>query len=105
MNINLYWTKRSCENQLTIVINSWGKILGNKGQVVTIILGSKNAFDTDSHELLKNCSAMEYVVKWMDSFIRFRQHHVVVNRVKSFRLQFCRCTKCMFLILCNFHLL
>ena len=45
--------RRSCETQLTTVINDWAKILDNRGQVDTFILDSEKAFDTPPHELFQ----------------------------------------------------
>ena len=39
----------SCETQLTTVINDWAKILDNRGQIDTFILGFEKAFDTPPH--------------------------------------------------------
>ena len=77
----------SCETQLTTVINDWAKILDNRGQVDTFILDFEKAFDTPPHELLK-IKLFSYVIggktlKWIDSFLCFRQQRVVVNGVKS----------------------
>ena len=77
----------SCETQLTTVINDWAKILDNRGQVDTFILDFENAFDTPPHELLKS-KLFSYgiggkTLKWIDSFLCFRQQRVVVNGVKS----------------------
>ena len=77
----------SCETQLTTVINDWAKILDNRGQVDTFILDFEKAFDTPSHELLKS-KLFSYgiggkTLKWIDSFLCFRQQRVVVNGVKS----------------------
>ena len=77
----------SCETQLTTVINGWAKILDSRGQVDTFILDFEKAFDTPPHELLKS-KLFSYGVrgktlKWLDSFLCFRQHRVVVNGVKS----------------------
>ena len=76
----------SCETQLTTVINDWAKILDNRGQVDTFILDFEKAFDTPPHELLKS-KLFSYgiggkTLKWIDSFLWFRQR-VVVNGVKS----------------------
>ena len=78
--------RHSSETQLTTVINDWAKILDNRGQVDTFILDFEKAFDTPPHELLK--SKLFSVVggktlKWIDSFLYFRQQRVVVNGVKS----------------------
>ena len=78
----------SCETQLTTVINDWAKILDNRGQVDTFILDLEKAFDTPPHELLKS-KLFSYgiggkTLKWMDSFLCFRQR-VVVSGVKSDR--------------------
>ena len=75
----------SCETQLTTVINDWAKILHNRGQVDTFILDFENAFDTAPHELLKS-KLFSYgiggkTLKWIDSFLCFRQQRVVVNGV------------------------
>ena len=77
----------SCETQLTTVINDWAKILDNRGQVDTFILDFEKAFDTPPHELLKS-KLFTYgiggkTLKWIDSFLCFRQQRVVVNGVKS----------------------
>ena len=37
-----------------MVINDWAKILDNRGQVDTFILGFEKAFDTPPRELLKS---------------------------------------------------
>ena len=77
----------SCETQLTTVINDWAKILDNRGQVDTFILDFEKAFDTPPHELLKsklfNYGIGGKTLKWIDSFLCFRQQRVVVNGVKS----------------------
>ena len=77
----------SCETQLTTVINDWAKILDNTRQVDTFILDFEKAFDTPPHELLKS-KLFSYgiggkTLKWIDSFLCFRQQRVVVNGVKS----------------------
>ena len=77
----------SCETQLTTVINDWAKILDNRRQVDTFILDFEKAFDTPPHELLKS-KLFSYgiggkTLKWIDSFLCFRQQRVVVNGVKS----------------------
>ena len=77
----------SCETQLTTVINDWAKILDNRGLVDTFILDFEKAFDTPPHELLKS-KLFSYgiggkTLKWIDSFLCFRQQRVVVNGVKS----------------------
>ena len=77
----------SCETQLTTVINDWAKILDNRGQVDTFILDFEKTFDTPPHELLKS-KLFSYgiggkTLKWIDSFLCFRQQRVVVNGVKS----------------------
>ena len=71
----------SCETQLTTVINDWAKILDNRGQVDTFILDFEKAFDTPPHELLKS-KLFSYgiggkTLKWIDSFLCFRQQRVV----------------------------
>ena len=77
----------SCETQLTTVINEWAKILDNRGQVDTFILDFEKAFDTPPHELLKSILFSYGIggktLKWIDSFLCFRQQRVVVNGVKS----------------------
>ena len=77
----------SCETQLTTVIIDWAKILDNRGQVDTFIVDFEKAFDTPPHELLKS-KLFSYgiggrTLKWIDSFLCFRQQRVVVNGVKS----------------------
>ena len=81
------WHTCSCETQLTTVINVWAKILDNRGQVDTFILDFEKVFDTPPHELLKS-KLFSYgiggkTLKWIDSFLYFRQQRVVVNGVKS----------------------
>ena len=75
----------SCETQLTTVVNDWAKILDNRGQVGTFILDFQKAFDTHPHELLKS-KLFSYgiggkTLKWIDSFLCFRQQRVVVNGI------------------------
>ena len=77
----------SCETQLTTVINDWAKILDNRRQVDTFILGFEKDFDTPPHDLLKS-KLLSYgiggkTLKWIDSFLCFRKQRVVVNGVKS----------------------
>ena len=71
---------------MTTVINDWAKILDNRGQVDTFILDFEKAFETP-HELIKS-KLFSYgiggnTLKWIDSFLCFRQQRVVVNGVKS----------------------
>ena len=77
----------SCETQLTTVINDWAKILDNRGQVDTFVLDFEKAFDTPPHELLKSKLFSHGIdgktLKWIDSFLCFRQQRVVVNGDKS----------------------
>ena len=78
--------RHSCETQLTTVINDWAKILDNR-QVDTFILDFEKAFDTPPHELLKSklfgCGTGGKTLKWIDSFLCYRQQRVVVNGAKS----------------------
>ena len=75
------------ETQLTTVINDWAKILDNGGQVDTFILDFEEAFNTPPHELLKSklfgCGIGGKTLKWIDSFLCYRQQRVVVNGAKS----------------------
>ena len=77
----------SCETQLITVKNDWAKILGNRGQVDTFILDFEKAFVTPPHELLKSKLSSYGIggktLKWIDSFLCFRQQRVVVNGIKS----------------------
>ena len=79
--------RHSCETHLTTVINDWAKILDNGGQDDTFILDFEKAFDTPPHELLKSklfgCGIGGKTLKWMDSFLCYRQQRVVVNGAKS----------------------
>ena len=79
--------RQSCETQLTTVINYWAKILDNKGQVLTFILDFEKAFDTPPNELhiskLFSYGIGDKTLKWINSFLCFRQQPVVVNGVKS----------------------
>ena len=69
--------RHSSETQLTTVINDWAKILDNEGQVETFILDFEKAFDTPLHELLKSklfgCGIGGKTLKWIDSFLCYRQ--------------------------------
>ena len=61
--------------------------MDNGGQVDTFILDFEKAFDTPLHELDK-CKLYGYgiggnTLKWIDSFLCFRQQRVVVNAIKS----------------------
>ena len=72
---------------MTTVIIDWATILDNRGQVNTFILDFEKAFDTHSYELLKS-KLFSYgtggkTLKWIDSFLCFRQQRIVVNGVKS----------------------
>ena len=77
----------SCETQLTTVINDWAKILDDGGQVDTFILDFKKASDTPLYELLKSklfgCGIGGKTLKWIDSFLCYRQQRVVLNGAKS----------------------
>ena len=79
--------RHSCETQLTTVINDWAKILDNVGQVDTFNLDFEKAFDTPPHELLKSklfgCGIGGKTLKWIDSFLCYRQQRVAVNGAKS----------------------
>ena len=79
--------RHSCETQLTTVINDWAKVLDNGGQVNTFILDFEKAFDTPPHGLLKSklfgCGIGRKTLKWIDSFLCYRQQRVVVNGAKS----------------------
>ena len=95
----------SCETLLTTVINDWAKILDNRGQVDTFILDFEKAFDTPPHELLKSklfsCGIGGKTLKWIDSFLCFRQQRVVVNGVKSDWAPVCRVSpRAPFLVPC-----
>ena len=77
----------SCETQLTKVIDDWAKVLNSHGQVDTFILDFEKAFDTPPHELIKS-KLFSYgiggtTLKWINTFLCFRQQKVVVNDVKS----------------------
>ena len=82
--------RHSCETQLTKIKINEAKIWENRGQVDTFILDFEKAFDTPphhAHELLKS-KLFSYgfggkTLKWIDSFLCFRQQRVVVNGVKS----------------------
>ena len=54
---------------------------------MTFILDFEKAFDTPPHELLKSklfgCGRGGKTLKWIDSFLCYRQQRVVVNRAKS----------------------
>ena len=61
--------------------------MDNRGQVDTFVLDFEKAFDTTPHELLKS-KLFSYgiggkTLKWIDTFLCFRQQRVVVNGVKS----------------------
>ena len=61
--------------------------MDNRGQVDTFILDFEKAFDTPPHELLKS-KLFSYEIhgetlKWIDSFLCFRQQQVVAKGVKS----------------------
>ena len=84
---NAFRKGQSCEIHLTTAINDWAKTLDNRGQSDTFILDFEKAFDTPRHGLLKsklfrygNCGK---TLKWIDSFLFYRQQWVVVNGVKS----------------------
>ena len=61
--------------------------MDNEGQVDTFILDFEKAFDTPPHELLKSklfgCDIGGKTLKWIDSFLCYRQQRVVVNGAKS----------------------
>ena len=72
---------------MTTVINVWARILDNRGQVNTFILDFEKAFETPPHELFKSKLFSHGIggktLKWIDSFLCFRQQRIIVNRVKS----------------------
>ena len=74
---------------MKIVINDWAKFLDKSGQVDTFILDFEKVFDTPPHELLKSklygygVGVGGKTLKWIDSFLCFRQQRVVVNGIKS----------------------
>ena len=79
--------RHSCETQLTTVINGRAKILDNRGQVDTFILDFAKAFDIAPQDLLKS-KLFRYgiggkTLKWIYSFLCFRQKRIVVNGLKS----------------------
>ena len=79
--------RHSCETQVTTVINDWAKILDSRGKVDTFILDFEKAFDTSPHNRLKS-KLFSYgtggkTLKWIDSFLCFRQQRVVLNGVKT----------------------
>ena len=72
-----------------MVIDDWAKILDKQGQVDTFILDFEKAFEPPPppHELFKS-KRFSYgiggkTIKWIDAFLCFKQHRVVVNGVKS----------------------
>ena len=72
---------------MTTVTNDWAEILDNGGQVDTFIIVFEKAFDTPPHELLKSklfgSGISGKTLKWIDSFLCYRQQRVVVNGAKS----------------------
>ena len=69
------------------MIDDCAKELDNHGQVDTFILSFEKAFDTPAHDLLKSklfsYGIGETTLKWINTFLCFRQQKVVVNGVKS----------------------
>ena len=67
--------------------NNWAKILDNGGQVDIFILGFGKVFDIPPHELLKaklfGCGIGGNTLKWIDSFLCYRQQRVVDNGANS----------------------
>ena len=67
--------------------------MDNGGQVDTFILDFEKAFDTPPHELLKSkqfgCGIGGKTLKWINSFLCYRQQQVVVNGEKSDWARFC----------------
>ena len=71
----------------TTVINDWAKILDNGRQVDIFILDFEKTSDTQPDEFFKS-KLFGYgiggkTLKWIDSFLCYRQQRVVVNRAKS----------------------
>ena len=83
--------RHNCESQLITNKNywrtNWAKLLDNGGQVDTLILDFEKAADTSPHELLKSklfsCGIGWKTLKWINSFLCYRQQRVVVNGAKS----------------------
>ena len=79
--------RHSCETQLITVINDWAKILDKGGQIDTFILDFEKAFDIPQHELFKSklygYGICGKTLKWINSFLCFRQQRVVINVIKS----------------------
>ena len=59
--------RRSCQTQLTTVINDLVKILDKRGQVNTFIFGFEEAFDTPPHEAIGYCTGGK-TLRWIDLF-------------------------------------
>ena len=78
--------RHSCETQLITVTIDWAKILDKGGQVDTFILDFKKAFDTPPRELLKSKLSGYGIggktLKWIDSFLCFRQQRVKWNKIR-----------------------
>ena len=74
-------------NSVLTVIDDWAKMLDNGGQVDTFILDFEKAFDTQQDELLKSklfgCGIGGTTLKWINTFLCYRQQRVVVNGAKS----------------------
>ena len=70
-----------------LLVNDLAKILGSGGQVDTFILDFEKAFETPPHELLKSklfgCGIGRKTLKWIDSFLCYRQQRGIVNGAKS----------------------
>ena len=74
---------RSCETQLSALVNDLAKVLDDRGQVDLIIMDFSKAFDSVPHQRLlrklHNIGIKSKTLKWIDSFLTNRLQQVVVE--------------------------
>ena len=78
---------RSCTTQLIRALDDWTNILEDGGNVDSIYLDFKKAFDSVPHEhllrKLEGYGITDKVLNWIRAFLKERRQQVIVNGVKS----------------------
>ena len=80
---------RSCDTQLSALVNDLAKILDNKSQADLIIMDFSKAFDSVPHQRLlmklDNIGIRGNTLKWISSFLTNRHQQVILEGVSSIK--------------------